>query len=46
MPPLLFDLDGTLIQSDPMHFAVFRDLFAERGRAIDEGFYMAHIHGR
>ncbi|MEM8570553.1 MAG: HAD-IA family hydrolase [Pseudomonadota bacterium] len=26
---LLFDLDGTLVHTDPIHFAVFRDLFAE-----------------
>jgi HAD superfamily hydrolase (TIGR01509 family) len=42
---LLFDLDGTLIQSDPLHFAVFREMFAERGRAIDTAFYLAQIHG-
>ncbi|KUF11589.1 HAD family hydrolase [Pseudoponticoccus marisrubri] len=43
---LLFDLDGTLLQSDPLHFAVFRDMMAERGRAIDLAFYETHIHGR
>ncbi len=42
---LLFDLDGTLLLSDPHHVAVFRDLFAERGRVIDEAFYLRHIHG-
>ncbi|WP_425102135.1 HAD family hydrolase [Tropicibacter sp. S64] len=42
---LLFDLDGTLIQSDPLHFAVFSEMFEERGRSIDEAFYMEHIHG-
>ena len=43
---LLFDLDGTLLHSDPLHTAVFVDLFAERGRQIDEGFYLREIHGR
>ena len=43
---LLFDLDGTLIDSDPLHARVFRDLFAERGREIDEDFYLAEVHGR
>ncbi|MFZ7093668.1 HAD family hydrolase [Primorskyibacter sp. 2E233] len=42
---LLFDLDGTLIQSDPLHFAVFSEMFEERGKSIDEAFYMEHIHG-
>ena len=45
-PALLFDLDGTLLKSDPLHVAVFIDLFAERGREIDEAFYMREIHGR
>ncbi|WGW02945.1 HAD family hydrolase [Tropicibacter oceani] len=42
---LLFDLDGTLIQSDPLHLAVFAEMFAERGKSMDEAFYMKHIHG-
>ncbi|MCX7889997.1 MAG: HAD family phosphatase [Rhodobacteraceae bacterium] len=42
----LFDLDGTLIDSDPLHFPVFAAMFAERGRQIDHAFYMARIHGR
>jgi HAD superfamily hydrolase (TIGR01509 family) len=43
---LLFDLDGTLIDSDPLHARIFVDLFAERGIEIDEAFYLARIHGR
>ncbi|WP_238547648.1 HAD family hydrolase [Meridianimarinicoccus roseus] len=43
---LLFDLDGTLINSDVLHFEVFRDLFAERGREIDEAFYLQNVHGQ
>ncbi|MFZ5961755.1 HAD family hydrolase [Thalassococcus sp. BH17M4-6] len=43
---LLFDLDGTLLHSDPLHAEVFVDLFAERGRDIDEAFYLREIHGR
>ena len=42
---LLFDLDGTLLHSDPLHFAVFQEMFAERGREIDEAYYLGHIHG-
>ncbi|MEC7668831.1 MAG: HAD-IA family hydrolase [Pseudomonadota bacterium] len=45
-PALLFDLDGTLLHTDPLHAAVFQELFAERGRAIDEAYYLRHIHGR
>ena len=43
---LLFDLDGTLIDTDALHFAVFRDLFAERGRSIDQAFYLENVHGQ
>ena len=42
---LLFDLDGTLLKSDPLHVQVFIELFAERGREIDEAYYLRHIHG-
>ncbi|MEM0946251.1 MAG: HAD family phosphatase [Pseudomonadota bacterium] len=45
-PALLFDLDGTLIDSDPLHARVFKEMFAERGIAVDEAFYVAEIHGR
>ncbi|MFV0359777.1 HAD family hydrolase [Tropicimonas sp.] len=43
---LLFDLDGTLIDSDPLHAAVFSDMFAARGRVVDFDFYRQNIHGR
>ncbi|WP_095589247.1 HAD family hydrolase [Actibacterium ureilyticum] len=46
MPALLFDLDGTLLNSDPIHEAVFRDLWTARGLRMDDGFYMNHVHGR
>ncbi|SPJ23681.1 HAD family hydrolase [Palleronia abyssalis] len=45
-PALLFDLDGTLIETDPIHAAVFVEMFAEEGREIDESYYYDHIHGR
>ena len=45
-PALLFDLDGTLLDTDPLHFAIFVELFAERGIAIDHAHYLAEIHGR
>jgi len=43
---LLFDLDGTLIDSDPLHLPVFVGMYAARGRRIGHAYYMAHIHGR
>jgi len=43
---LLFDLDGTLIASDPLHVEVFIAFFAERGIAIDAADYAAQMHGR
>lgn len=43
---LIFDIDGTLLQSDPLHEAVFRDLFAEYGLTLGEGDYARHILGR
>jgi HAD superfamily hydrolase (TIGR01509 family) len=43
---LLFDLDGTLLASDPLHTRAFVELFAAHGRAIDAEFYTTRIHGR
>lgn len=42
---LLFDLDGTLLDSDPMHHAAFADLLAERGRELTIEEYRASIMG-
>lgn len=46
MPALLFDLDGTLLNSDPIHEAVFTELWTARGLPVPEGFYMDQVHGR
>ncbi|MGY9049097.1 hypothetical protein P775_27210 [Puniceibacterium antarcticum] len=43
---LLFDLDGTLLHTDPLHEAVFAELYQQHGRDFDEGFYLREIHGR
>lgn len=43
---LLFDLDGTLIHSDPIHVEVFGDLYRERGKPFQRSDYFDHIHGR
>lgn len=43
---LLFDLDGTMLNTDPIHLAIYRKLMAVRGITVDEAFYAAHVHGR
>lgn len=46
MPALLFDLDGTMLDSDPIHVAVFANLLRPHGIKVDEAYYMERIHGR
>ncbi len=46
MPALLFDLDGTMLVSDPIHEQVFRELWTARGVPTPDGFYYQGIHGR
>jgi len=46
MPALLFDLDGTMLNSDAIHAQVFTELWEARGLDVTDGFYMAHVHGR
>jgi beta-phosphoglucomutase len=41
----LFDLDGTLTDSDWLHFEVMRDVFASQGVAIDWAIYATRISG-
>jgi len=43
---LLFDLDGTLIQSDPVHLITWQTLLRPQGFAIDQDFFNTHISGR
>ena len=48
---VLFDVDGTLTDSDEIHFDVFRTLLLEHesvngGEAIDHDFFKKHISGR
>lgn len=45
MQALLFDLDGTLVDSDPDHLAAFRQVFAPYGIALDRALYATHIMG-
>ncbi|EDX85664.1 haloacid dehalogenase-like hydrolase, putative [Synechococcus sp. PCC 7335] len=43
---VIFDLDGTLTDSDKVHFQVFQELFAERDIEIDKALYRERISGR
>ena len=43
---LLFDMDGTLVDSDPIHIDVFIEFLAKRGVTITEADYMNRMHGR
>ena len=46
MPALLFDLDGTMLNSDAIHAQVFTELWQSRGLEVTDEFYMKHVHGR
>lgn len=43
---VIFDLDGTLTDSDKVHFQVFQEIFAQKGMALDEAIYRQRISGR
>lgn len=43
---LLFDLDGTLAETDTLHYEIWRIVLQEQGLAIDQDFYKAKISGR
>ena len=42
---LLFDLDGTLVDSDAKHLEAFQRAFAPFGVAVDQEIYATGIHG-
>src|SRR5580704_8272488 len=42
---LLFDLDGTLVDSDAEHLAAFQRVFAPHGVALERADYVAKIMG-
>ncbi len=42
---LLFDLDGTLVDSDPKHLTAFQRVFASHGIMVDHAVYERDIHG-
>jgi HAD superfamily hydrolase (TIGR01509 family) len=42
---LLFDLDGTLVNTDPIHFLAWQKMLSRYGIEIDDAFYKAQISG-
>lgn len=43
---LLFDLDGTLAQTDHLHHAAFNAVLAAHGRTLDHPTFVRHVSGR
>jgi HAD superfamily hydrolase (TIGR01509 family) len=43
---ILFDLDGTLANTDPIHFAVWQDILTYYHISIDRAFYRQRISGK
>ncbi|MDX2098502.1 MAG: HAD-IA family hydrolase [Leptolyngbyaceae cyanobacterium bins.59] len=43
---VLFDLDGTIAHSDPVHYATWRDILKNYDLEIDLALYEAHFSGR
>merc|ERR1712193_598892 len=43
---LLLDIDGTLVLTDDIYFAVFTDLLASYGYKVDKEFYEKNVHGK
>jgi beta-phosphoglucomutase len=42
----IFDLNGVLMDDEPVHFAAFSDVVAERGQVLSYEEYLAHCAGR
>jgi HAD superfamily hydrolase (TIGR01509 family) len=43
---LLFDLDGTLAETDSIHFLIWQDFLRQHGLETDRAFYQTKISGR
>lgn len=43
---ILFDLDGTLTHTDPIHLRAFQHLLAEDGMTLDDQGFREHVSGR
>jgi HAD superfamily hydrolase (TIGR01509 family) len=45
VPTLLFDLDGTLVDTDRLHLQAYNMLLAKHGRHITIDYYKSHVMG-
>ncbi len=43
---ILFDLDGTLANTDPLHFKIWQEILQTYNKEIDHPFYKTYISGR
>ncbi|GAX40682.1 HAD family hydrolase [Tolypothrix sp. NIES-4075] len=43
---ILFDLDGTIVNTDPIHYIAWREMLKNYSMEIDENFYKSKIIGR
>ena len=43
---IIFDLDGTLVNTDDLHFRAYQEVLAERDKEISRDFYNAEMSGR
>jgi HAD superfamily hydrolase (TIGR01509 family) len=43
---LLFDLDGTLVDSDALHLSAFAEVLKGASVVVDEAYYRSHMAGR
>jgi beta-phosphoglucomutase-like phosphatase (HAD superfamily) len=43
---ILFDLDGTIVNTDPIHYRAWQEMLLNYGIEIDETFYKSRISGR
>ncbi|MBD2293356.1 HAD-IA family hydrolase [Anabaena sphaerica FACHB-251] len=43
---ILFDLDGTIVNTDPIHYQAWREMLLSCSIEIDETFYKSRISGR
>lgn len=43
---ILFDLDGTIVNTDPIHYQAWREMLLEHSIEIDETFYKSRISGK
>jgi HAD superfamily hydrolase (TIGR01509 family) len=43
---ILFDLDGTIVNTDPIHYQAWREMLLNYSMEVDEKFYKSRISGR